>query len=102
MPPTTKPQHELPPLDYATPPPPPVEPVHFIPLIVGLAAALFGGLMLYYGAAGIVWLVRNWRRTDGEDVFEVAMFNGIGAFCTFVGVRWTRSATRRAARKRAD
>ena len=60
--------------------------------IVGTVAGLFGALMLFYGVGGIVWLVRDWRRVDGEDVFAVAMFNVVGGLSAFFAVRWIRSA----------
>ena len=63
-----------------------------IAAVLRTVAGLFGALMLFYGVAGIFWLVRDRRRVDGEDVFEVAMFNIIGGLSAFVAIRWIRSA----------
>ena len=60
--------------------------------VLGTLAGLFGALMLFYGVVGIFWLVRDRRRIDGEDVFEVAMFNIIGALSAYFAIRWIRSA----------
>ena len=62
--------------------------------VLGTIAGVFGVGMLYYGISGIVWLVSDWKRTDGGDVFGVAICNVIGAMSAFFAVRWIRSALR--------
>ncbi len=39
-----------------------------------------------------MWLVRDWRMVDGQDVFSVVMFNIIGMMSAFFGARWVRAA----------
>jgi len=65
-----------------------------IAAILGTIAALFGAVMLFYGIDGIIWLVRDWKRVDGEDVFSVVIWNLIGALAAFFAFRWIRSAIR--------
>ena len=80
-------------LDYAAPATPARNSsMSAIAAVLGTVAGLFGALMLFYGVAGIFWLVRDRRRVDGEDVFEVAMFNIIGGLSAFFAIRWIRSA----------
>jgi hypothetical protein len=94
MSPDRPPRESFPPLEYATPAPrPDVQPAP-MPPVVGAAAALFGASTLICGAVGIVWVARHWRRTDGQDVFEIALFHLIAALCTLVCLRWIRSTTR--------
>ncbi|HEV8274839.1 MAG TPA: hypothetical protein VGQ26_03975, partial [Streptosporangiaceae bacterium] len=55
--------NDPPALDYATPEtrrkPSALSP---IAAVLGALVGLFGALMLFCGVAGIVWLVRDWRR----------------------------------------
>jgi hypothetical protein len=50
--------------------------------------------MLFCGVAGIIWLVRDWRHADGQDICGVVMFNLIGGLCVFFAIRWVRSAVK--------
>ena len=71
-----------------------VKPQSTLPIVLGLAAGCFASLLLFYGATGIVWVARFWRRTDGQDVVAVALCTLTGAFCAVVSARWIRSGLR--------
>ena len=60
--------------------------------VSGTIAGILGVGMLYYGISGIVWLVSDWKVSDGGDVFGVAICNIIGAMSASFAVRWIRSA----------
>ena len=60
--------------------------------VLGVCAGLFGGLMLFYGIPGIVYVfTRSNSRDFGGDLFEVVMFVLIGIVSLYVAVRWCRS-----------
>jgi hypothetical protein len=65
-----------------------------VAVVAGVVVGLFGAIVLFYGIGGVYWLFRDRRRADGEDVFEVALINLIGAVCAFFAWRWVRFAIR--------
>ena len=63
--------------------------------ILGMIAGGFGGLMLFYGVIGIVYIFTRSLRADfAGDLFGVIMFLIIGSFCLAVSIRWCRAAGR--------
>lgn len=87
--------NDPPPLDYAAPAsraePSATSPV---PAVLGTVAGLFGALMLFYGVGAILGVLRDRRRLDAEDLFEVVMINVIGGLSAAFAVRWIRSAVK--------
>jgi hypothetical protein len=61
--------------------------------ILGMAAGMFGALMLFYGIPGIIYVFARDNRADFPgDLFEAAMFLIIGSFCLAVAIRWCCAA----------
>jgi hypothetical protein len=61
--------------------------------LLATVSGLFGGVMLFYGIRAIPFVFSHRNRNSvsfGGDVFELAMFLGIGVFCLYVAVRWYR------------
>jgi hypothetical protein len=85
---------DIPPLEYATPKRPERSARSAAAIVFGVMAGLFGALMLFYGVEGIVWLVRDWKRVDDQDVVDVVVWNIIGLVCAYAAWRWIAGGAR--------
>lgn len=89
------PREKLPPLDYATPVARPRSLIPILGGICGLILGLFGAMVLGCGITALIGIMRDWKKIDGQGVFEVSVLNLIAAVCGVAAYRWIRHAIRR-------